>query len=282
MCQLFTSGGQSIGTSASVLPGNIQGWFPLGLIHLISLQSKGLSRVFNTTIWKHPFFRVQPSLWSNSYIHTWLWEKTIALTYGPMFVGKVMSLLFNMLCRIVIAFFPKEQVSFNFMAVVTVCSDFGAQEHKMCHCFKFLSFNLHEAMGPNAIILVFWMLSFKPAFSLSSFTLKRLCSSSSLSAIRLASSEYLRLLMLLWEVLIPPCESSSPALHMIYSEYKLNKQGDNIQPYHTSFPIWRQPVVPCQFQTVASWPAFRFFRRQVSWSGTPISLRIFHSLLWST
>ena len=72
-----------------------------------------------------------------------------------MFVGKVMSLLFNMLCRIVIAFFPKEQVSFNFMAVVTVCSDFGAQEHKMCHCFNFPSFNLHEAVGPNAMILVF-------------------------------------------------------------------------------------------------------------------------------
>ena len=69
--QLFTSGGQSIGTSASVLPVNIQGWFPSGLIHLISLQSKGLSRVFsNTTIWKYQFFGAQPSLWSNS--HTYM------------------------------------------------------------------------------------------------------------------------------------------------------------------------------------------------------------------
>ena len=138
-------------------------------------------------------------------------------------------------------------------------------------------------MGPDAMILVFWMLSFKPASSLCSFTLiKRLFSSSSLSAIRVASSAYLRLLILLLEVLILPCNSSSLALHMIYSEYKLNKQGDNIQPFHTPFPIWSQSVVPCQVQTVASWPAYRFFRRQISWSGISISLRIFHSLLWSS
>ena len=77
MSQLFSSGGQSIGTSASAsaLPMNIQDWFPLGLTDLI-LQSKGLSRVFsNTTVQKHQFFRVQPSLWSNSHIHTWLLEK---------------------------------------------------------------------------------------------------------------------------------------------------------------------------------------------------------------
>ena len=70
MSQFFTSSGQSVGTSAStsVLPMNIQGWFPLGLTGLISLQSKGLSRVFsNTTVQKHQFFNAQLSLWSNSY-----------------------------------------------------------------------------------------------------------------------------------------------------------------------------------------------------------------------
>ena len=75
---LFESCGQSIGTSssASVLPMNIQGWFPLGLTGFISLQSKGLSRVFSsTTVQKHHFFGGQPSLWSNSHIHTWLLEK---------------------------------------------------------------------------------------------------------------------------------------------------------------------------------------------------------------
>ena len=78
MSQVFTSGGQSIGTSAStsVLPMNIQDWFPLGLTVLISLQSKGLSRVFsNTTVQKHQFFGTQVSLQSNSHIHTWLLEK---------------------------------------------------------------------------------------------------------------------------------------------------------------------------------------------------------------
>ena len=74
LSQFFASGDQSIGASASasVLPMNIQDWFPLGLIALISL-SKGLSRVFsNTTVQKHHFFSIQLSLWSNSHIHTWL------------------------------------------------------------------------------------------------------------------------------------------------------------------------------------------------------------------
>ena len=62
---------------------------------------------------------------------------------------------------------------------------------------------------------------------------------------------------------------------MMYSAYKLNKQGDNIQPWHTPFPIWNQSVVPCPVLTVASWPAYRFLRRQVRWSGIPISFRIF-------
>ena len=77
-----------------------------------------------------------------------------------------------------------------------ICSDFGAQENKICHCFHFPSFFCHEEIGLDAIILVLWMLSFKPAFSLSSFILiKRLFSSSSLSAIRVISFAYLRLLI---------------------------------------------------------------------------------------
>ena len=86
----------------------------------------------------------------------------------------------------------------------------------------------HEVMGPDAMISIFWMLSFKPTFSLSVFTFfKGLFSSSSLSAIRVMSSAYLRLLIFLLAVLIPACASSSPAFHMMYSAYKLNKQGDN-------------------------------------------------------
>ena len=79
MSQFFASGGQSIGTlaSASALPMNIQDWFPLGLTGFISLLSKGLSRVFSsTTIQKHQFFSILPSLWSNSHIHTWPVERS--------------------------------------------------------------------------------------------------------------------------------------------------------------------------------------------------------------
>ena len=82
--QLFVSGGQSTGASAlaSVLPMNIQGWFPLGLTSSISLLSKRLSRVFSSiTVWKHQFFSVHPSLRSNSHIYTWLLEK-------PWLIGK--------------------------------------------------------------------------------------------------------------------------------------------------------------------------------------------------
>ena len=69
---------------------------------------------------------------------------------------------------------------------------------------------------------------------------------------------------------------------MMYSAYKLNKQGDNIQPWRTPFPIWNQSVVPCPVLTVASWPAYRFLRRQVKWSGIPISLKIFQFLVIHT
>ena len=148
--------------------------------------------------------------------------------------------------------------------------------------FPFSPFICHEVIGLDAMGFDFWMLSFKPAFSLSSFTfIKRLFSSSSLSAIKVVSSAYLRLLFLL-TILIPACEWSSPVFHMMYSAYKLNKQGDNVQTWHTPFPILNQSIVPCLVLTVASWPANRFLRRQVRWSGILISLRIFHSLLWST
>ena len=68
----------------------------------------------------------------------------------------------------------------------------------------------------------------------------------------------------------------------MYSAYKLNKQGDNIQPWSTLFPIWNQSVDPCPVLAVASWPAYRFLRRQVRWSGIPISFRIFHFVVIHT
>ena len=114
MCQFFASGGQNIGASASasVLPTNIQDWFPFGFNGLISLLSKGLSRVFsNTTVQKHQFFGTQlklrgPSLFMVQLSHPYMTTgKTIALN-RQTFVGQVMSLFFNMLSKLVIAFLP--------------------------------------------------------------------------------------------------------------------------------------------------------------------------------
>ena len=126
--RFFTSGGQSIGVSASasVLPRNIQDQFPLEWIGWVSLLSEGFSRVFSsTTVQKHQFFSTQLSLQSNSHIHMTT-GKTIALT-RQTFVGKVMSLLFNMLSRLVITCLPRSK-RLNFMAVVIICSGFGAPQ----------------------------------------------------------------------------------------------------------------------------------------------------------
>ena len=143
MSQLFTSSGQSTGasTSASVLPMNIQGWFPLGLTGLISLQSKGLSSVFSrTTVRKHQLFGAQASLWSNSHICTWPVEKSYLWLYGPLSANNVFA--FNVLPRFFITFLPRSKHLLNFMAAVTIHSDFEAQENKICHCFHFLPFLL--------------------------------------------------------------------------------------------------------------------------------------------
>ena len=172
MSQFFQSGGQSIwvSASASILPMNIQDRFPFRWTDWISLQSKGLSRVFsNTTVQKHQFFGAQPSLWSNFDIHAWLLiGKTIALTRWT-FVGKVRSLLFNMPSRLVIAFLPR-----NKRLLITWLQSPSAvilEPPKI----KSVTVSIvspsicHELMGLDAMILVFLILSFKPAFSLSSF-----------------------------------------------------------------------------------------------------------------
>ena len=131
--------GQNIGVSGStlVLPMNIQDWFPLGLtdwLDLLAVQAtlKSLLQHHSSKekeiLQCSAFFIVQLS---HPYTTT---GKTIALTRWT-FVGKVMSLLLNMLSRLVIAFLPRIKCLFNFMAAVTICSDFGAQEKKVCHCF---------------------------------------------------------------------------------------------------------------------------------------------------
>ena len=161
MSQLFAWGSESIGVlaSSSVLQMNIQDWFPLGLTDLISLQSRGLSRVFpNTTVQKHHLFSTQLSLWSNS--HSYMTTgKTIALARWT-FVSKVMSLLFNMLSRCFIAFLPRNKCLL-ILSAVTICSDFGAQENKVCHCFHCFPIYLQRErnglqVGPRYFQLQEW------------------------------------------------------------------------------------------------------------------------------
>ena len=207
--------------------------------------------------------------------------KTIALTRWT-FVGKVMSLPLSMLSRLVIVFLQG--------AIIFLISWLQSPSAVILEPKKIKSATVYisppsvcrEVMGPDAMILVFLMLSFKPTISLSSFTfIKRIISSSSLSAIRVALSAYLMLLIFYPAILIPACASSSLAFLIVYSEYKLNKQGDNIQPWCTPFPIWNQSVVPSLVLTVVSWPMYRFLRRLVRWSIFS-SLSEFSSLWWST
>ena len=125
--------------------------------------------------------------------------KTIALTRW-IFVGRVMSLLFNMLSRLVITFLPRSR-RLLISWLQHHLQSFWSPQNKVCHCFHCC----HEVMGPDAMILVFWMLSFKPTFSLSSFTFIKRLFSSLFSALRVVSFAYLRLLRFVPAILIPAC-----------------------------------------------------------------------------
>ena len=200
---------------------NIQDWFHLGRTGWISLQSKGLSRVFsNTTVQKHQFFGSRflysPTLTS---IHDY-WKKTI--------VGKVMSLLFNKLSMLVITFLPRSKrllISWLQSPSVVILEP-KIKSATVCIVSPSIC---HEVIGPDTMISVFWMLSFKPTFSLSSFTfIKRLFSSFSLSAIRVVPTAYLRLLIFLPAILIPACASSS-----LITSWQIN--GETMKQWETLF-----------------------------------------------
>ena len=147
--------------------------------------------------------------------------KTIPLIIWTL-VGKVMSLPFNMLSRLVIDFLPRSKCLL-ISWLQSLSSVILKSQKENLSLFPFFPIYCHEKMTVDAMTLVFWMLNFQPGFSLSSVTLiKRLYSSSSLSAIRVVSSVYLRLLIFLSETLISACESSSPEFCMMYSVYNLN------------------------------------------------------------
>ena len=167
------------------------------------------------------------------------------------------------------------------MAAVTILNDFRAQEEEICHYFNFFPLYLLWSNGARWHDLSFFLIfSFKVSLSFFSFNfIKKLFSSSSLFAIKVVSFACLRLLMFLPPVLIPACNLSSPEFLMMCSAHRLNKQGDCRQPCHTLFSILSQSVVTYSILTVASWPAYRFLRRQVRYSHL---LKSCHCLLWST
>ena len=181
-----------------------------------------------------------------------------------------MSLLFNLLSRLIMAFLPRSK-----HLLISWHSHHLQWKNKVSHCFHYLPLYLPWMEATQCHDLRFLNVEFKPKFSLASFTFnQRLFSFSLLSAIRVVWSANLRLLIFQPTILIPACASCSPAFHMIYSAYKLNKQGHNIQLWHTPFPIWNRPLVPGTVLTIAYWSAYRFLNRQLRWSGIPISFRI--------
>ena len=200
MSQFFTSGGQSIGVSAStsVLPMNIQDWFPFQ--HHSSKAS---------ILWHSAFFIVQLS---HPYMTT---GKTIALTRRT-FVGKVIYLLFSMLSRLIIAFLPRSKRLLTSWLQSPSAVILEPKKIKSVTISIVFPSICNEEMGLDAMTLVFWMLSYKSTFSLSSFTFIKRLLSSLLSAISVVWSAYLRLLIFLPAILIPAYASSSLAFHMMF------------------------------------------------------------------
>ena len=276
--QFFASGGYSISPSneySGLISFQID-WFDLLAVQR-TLKSLLQHHSSKAPILQHSaFFMVQLS---HAYLTT---GKTKALTRWT-FVGKVMSLLFNMLSGLIITFLPRSKHLIISWLQSPYAMILKPKKIKSVIVSIVSPSICHEVMRPDVMIFNFWMLSFKPAYSLSSFTFtKKLLSSSLLSSLRVMSSAYLRLLIFFPATLIPACASSSLAFNIMDSAYKLNKQGDNLEPWCTPFPICNQSVIPHLVLTIASWAADKFLRRQVRWSSIPISWRIFHSLLWST
>ena len=147
---------------------NIQDFFPLGWNGWISLQPKGLSRVFSRPHFKNINSSSLSFLYGPTRTSIHDYWKSMTFTRQTI-VGKIRSLLFNMLSRLVITLLPTARF-FNFMAAVTICSDFGAQNNKSVTVSIVSPSICHEVMGADDRILVFFMLSFKPTFSLYSFT----------------------------------------------------------------------------------------------------------------
>ena len=166
--------------------------FRMDWLDLLAVQET-LKSLFEHHSSKHQFFSTQTSLWlSHPYITT---GKTIALTWWT-FVNKVMSLLFKTLSRIIIGILPRSKSLLISWLQSPSTVILEPKKTKPDIVSTFYPSTCHEVIGPDAMIFVFWMLSFKPTFSLSSFTfIKKMFSSFALSAIKVMSSAYLRLLI---------------------------------------------------------------------------------------
>ena len=154
MSQFFSSCGQSIGASASVLLINIPDRFPLGLTGLISLLSKGLSRVFSkTTVQKHQFFGTQLSLYSNSHICIYYW-KNHSFDQMDLCWQSKKSLLFNILSSLVIAFFPRSKhlLISGLQSLSAVILE--TKKMKSASVSTFSPYICHEVIGPNPMIVL--------------------------------------------------------------------------------------------------------------------------------
>ena len=191
--------------------------------------------------------------------------KTIVVT-RQTFVDKVMSLLFNMLSRLVITFLPRNKclwISWLQSPSAVIL------EHRKIKSDTVSPSICHEVMGPDAMILVLWMLSFKPAFSLSSFTfIKRLFSSSSLSAKRVVSSAYLRLLIFLPAILIPACAS---ACHFAWCTLHISKiNGVTVYSYAIFLALfWTSQLFHVGFQPLLLDPQTGFLGDRYDGLGFP-------------
>ena len=188
-----------------------------------------------------------------------------------------------MLSRFVIAFLTRSKGLLISQLQLLVCSDFGAKENKICQILFFVLQFVMKWGGqmPWSSVFECWVLSqlFHSPFLLSSTgSLVPLC----FLPLGFCHLCIWGLLILLLAILSPAWDSSSLAFHMMYSAQKLNMQGDNIQPRHTPFPILNQSIVLCLVLTAASWPAYRFLKRQVRWSGIPISWRSFQFVVIHT
>ena len=218
MSQLFELGGQSISFSFNISssnehPGPIS--FRMDWLDLLAVQGtlKSLLQHHSSKVSILrclAFFIVQLS---HPYMTT---GKTIALMRRT-FIGKVMSLLLNMLYRLVIIFLPRSKCLLIPWLQLPSAVILEPRKIKSAIVSTISPSIWHEVMRLDAMILVFWMLNFKPTFSLSSFTFIKRFFSSSLSAIRVVSPAYLRLLIFLLAILILACASSSPAFLMMHS-----------------------------------------------------------------